>query len=55
MDRWEPRIEVQELEATSDPGRDGALLVVINYRIKDTHDERSIVYPFYLTGDEEAL
>lgn len=52
--RWEPRIEVQEVDAQSDPGLDGALLVDIKYRIKDTHDERSIVYPFYLTEEEPA-
>jgi phage baseplate assembly protein W len=52
--RWEPRIEVHEVDAQSDPGLDGALLVDIKYRIKDTHDERSIVYPFYLTEEEPA-
>jgi phage baseplate assembly protein W len=50
--RWEPRIAVQEINVTSDPGMDGALLVEIKYEIKNTHDERSIVYPFYLTGEE---
>jgi phage baseplate assembly protein W len=50
--RWEPRIAVQEINVNSDPGMDGALLVEINYQIKNTHDERSIVYPFYLTGEE---
>jgi len=28
-----------------DPGRDGVMLIEIKYQIKDTHDERSIVYP----------
>jgi phage baseplate assembly protein W len=51
--QWEPRIDVQEVDVSADPGRDGALLVEIKYRIKDTHDERSIVYPFFLSGEEE--
>jgi phage baseplate assembly protein W len=51
--QWEPRIDVQEVEVSADPGRDGALLVEIKYRVKDTHDERSIVYPFFLSGEEE--
>jgi phage baseplate assembly protein W len=52
LDRWEPRITIREINATTDPARDGALLVEIKYEIKDTHDERSIVYPFYLQGEE---
>jgi phage baseplate assembly protein W len=51
--RWEPRIAVEEVNVSSDPGRDGTLLVDIKYRVKDTHDQRSIVYPFYLTGEEQ--
>jgi phage baseplate assembly protein W len=50
--RWEPRITVQEVNVSSDPGHDGTLLVEIRYLIKDSHDRRSIVYPFYLTGEE---
>jgi phage baseplate assembly protein W len=53
LGRWEPRIEVDEVTVDRDPNQDGTLLVYINYRVKDTHDQRSIVYPFYLTGEEE--
>jgi phage baseplate assembly protein W len=53
--RWEPRIAVQEVNVSSDPGQDGTLLVEIRYLIKDSHDRRSIVYPFYLTGEEGPL
>ena len=55
MERWEPRIDVQSVEVGADPGHDGALLITINYRVKDTHDERSIVHPFYLAGEEEPI
>jgi phage baseplate assembly protein W len=51
--RWEPRIEVQEVRVLDDPGRDAAFLVEIDYQLKATHDERSIVYPFFLAGEEE--
>ena len=53
--RWEPRINVQEVNASVDPGRDGALLIEIRYQIKDTYDNRSIVYPFFLMGEEEPI
>lgn len=53
LGRWEPRIEVEEVTTTDAPNLDGALLVNINYTVKNTHDTRSIVYPFYLAGEEE--
>ena len=53
LERWEPRIELRDVNVVTDPGRDGVLLIEIKYQIKDTYDERSIIYPFYLTGEEE--
>ncbi|RKY58163.1 MAG: baseplate protein [Candidatus Neomarinimicrobiota bacterium] len=51
--RWEPRIEVRWVNVVSGDEPDGALLVEVHYTIKATHDERSIVYPFFLVGEEE--
>lgn len=51
LEFWEPRITVDEVEATTGAG-DGALDVEIQYTIKDTHDPRSIIYPFFLMGEE---
>ena len=51
--RWEPRIEVQSVSVMTDNEVDGALLVEVVYTIKATHDRRSIVYPFFLVGQEE--
>lgn len=48
---WEPRIEVLNVAARLSVDPDGAWLVEISYRIKDTHDERSLVYPFFI-GEE---
>jgi hypothetical protein len=44
---------VLAIDVSIDPDRDGVLLVEIHYEVKATHDERSIVYPFYLMGEEE--
>jgi Bacteriophage baseplate protein W len=44
---WEPRIEVLEVLARTDPQQGHVLLVAIEYQIKATHDRRSLVYPFY--------
>ncbi len=53
LGRWEPRIEVHKIDVSPDASQDGVLLVKIDYRVKATHDERSIVYPFYILGEEE--
>jgi uncharacterized protein len=51
---WEPRIEVVEvtaLEELSD-AHVGLLAIGVKYIVRATHDERSLVYPFYLIRDE---
>ncbi len=52
LEFWEPRIQVLSVEASYDEQNEGVVLVDIQYRIKATHDVRSIVYPFYLVGEE---
>ncbi|NEO25434.1 MAG: GPW/gp25 family protein, partial [Kamptonema sp. SIO4C4] len=47
LTQWEPRITVEGVYTEPDPVR-GCLKIMINYRIKESHDSRSLVYPFYL-------
>jgi phage baseplate assembly protein W len=51
---WEPRINVNGIDISIDDANDGAVFVEIQYEIKETHDVRSIVYPFFLTGNESG-
>jgi uncharacterized protein len=44
---WEPRIEVLDVTAGLKGERAHVIEIVIAFRIKATHDERSLVYPFY--------
>jgi phage baseplate assembly protein W len=44
---WEPRIQLLDVNAGTDATNSGTLLIHIRYLIKATHDERSLVYPFY--------
>jgi len=53
LEMWEPRILLQGVNVFFDDGFDGGVFVEINYIIKESHDERSIVYPFFLAGQEE--
>ena len=45
---WEPRIEVLSVQVETDDTGASALLAEVEYRVKATHDTRSIVYPFYI-------
>jgi phage baseplate assembly protein W len=49
---WEPRISVTRVDARPDPEDAGRLLIEIEYKVKATHDRRSLVYPFYLIPGE---
>ncbi len=55
LDFWEPRITVNEVYCQEDPSNDGAVIVEITYEVNDTHNIRSLVYPFYILPEAEAL
>ena len=52
LGRWEPRIDVQDVEAAPDADDPTRLVVSIIYRAATTHSDRSLVYPFYLIPEE---
>lgn len=47
LDRWEPRIAVEDVLVTGDPERRDRLLVSVRYVVKRTNDVRNLVHPFY--------
>ena|SRR5436305_1329330 len=53
LERWEPRIEVVDLEVERSEADDGALLVAITYRVRATSTRHNLVYPFYVIPAEE--
>ena len=50
--RWEPRIEVTEVDVQPDPLEPSRVLIDIQYLVKATNDEVNMVYPFYLIPPE---
>ena len=48
LGRWEPRIRLQDVKAHAGNPEIGELMIDITYQLKDQHDVRSLVYPFYL-------
>jgi uncharacterized protein len=54
LDRWEPRIEVSELDFDLDGVERGELLINIAYRLRAANHMRNLVYPFYVIPAEDA-
>lgn len=52
LTEWEPRIELRSVDAELTDAADGRLEVAIDYRVRRTNVEGSLVYPFYLGGAE---
>ncbi|MBH8572458.1 GPW/gp25 family protein [Nostocaceae cyanobacterium CENA369] len=51
LEMWEPRIVIDAVRTDPDPLR-GRVDIIIQYHPKDSHDSRSLVFPFYLNGVE---
>lgn len=49
LEVWEPRIELEEVRVDPDPVA-GIAHIAIDYRLKETHEPGSLVYPFYLVS-----
>ena len=54
LDRWEPRIEVTDVEVTLDPADAATLYVDVRYVQRGTNNPRNRVVPFYLIPAEVA-
>ena len=52
LGRWEPRIQVEQVNAAPDPEDAARMLINVRYTIRSIHSSRSLVYPFYLIPEE---
>ncbi len=50
--KWEPRIEVLDVDATPNEDDPSQLIITIDYEIKSSNSKANLVYPFYLEGKE---
>jgi phage baseplate assembly protein W len=53
LERWEPRIEVNEVEVSFDAIESGTLHVDVGYEIRGLNDPRNLVFPFYVIPEHE--
>lgn len=54
LTRWEPRIELEEVQVQSSPTVPTLLLISVDYRVRTTDSRFNLVYPFYLQRGESA-
>lgn len=52
LERWEPRIEVKDVQVSNDPGDQTILYIDVQYALRGTNDKRNLVFPFYTIPDE---
>ncbi len=45
---WEPRIDVQDVNVTTDEDERNRVLIDVVYRVRATNSLHNLVYPFYL-------
>lgn len=50
--QWEPRIDIEDIDARTDDEDPNKILIEIEYRVRTTNSLSNMVYPFYITeGD----
>jgi uncharacterized protein len=53
LERWEPRIVLDDVVVRFDRADEGELLIDIAYRRRDGNDPRNLVFPFYVIPAHE--
>lgn len=51
LERWEPRVDVIDLDATRSPDEPGLLEITLAYRVRATLQTERLAYAFDLTGE----
>ncbi|MGH3825815.1 MAG: GPW/gp25 family protein [Pseudonocardiaceae bacterium] len=54
LDRWEPRIDLLDIQVQFDAVDEGTLYVEVKYAIRGTNDPRNLVFPFYVIPAHEG-
>jgi phage baseplate assembly protein W len=54
LDRWEPRIDIVDIQVKFDAVDEGTLYIDVQYAIRGTNDPRNLVFPFYVIPSHES-
>lgn len=55
LERWEPRITVDDVQIDFGDADSGTLFIEIRYRIRGSNDPRNLVFPFYVIPAHEGV
>lgn len=55
LERWEPRIDVEDVQVSFDAADAGILYIDVQYRIRGSNDPRNLVFPFYVIPQHEPI
>jgi phage baseplate assembly protein W len=54
LERWEPRIDLYDVQVDFAGAADGVLHINIRYALRGSNDPRNLVFPFYVIPAQEA-
>ncbi len=55
LERWEPRIDVDDVAVSFERADAGTLYIDVRYTISGMIDPRSLVFPFYVIPETESI
>lgn len=54
LERWEPRIDVGDVDIGFAAVESGTVYIDVHYRIRGDNDPRNLVFPFYILPEEPS-
>lgn len=55
LERWEPRIDLNDVVVRFDAVESGTMYIEIRYSLRGTNDPRNLVFPFYVIPSHEGV
>jgi phage baseplate assembly protein W len=53
LERWEPRIDLNDVVVRFDAVESGTFYIEVRYSVRGTNDPRNLVFPFYVIPSHE--
>jgi len=53
LERWEPRIDVGDVDIGFQAAASGTVYIDVHYQIRGDNDPRNLVFPFYIIPEEQ--
>jgi phage baseplate assembly protein W len=53
LERWEPRIDLDDVQVTFDSGDASTMYIDVRYSLRGANDPRNLVFPFYVIPSDD--